>query len=94
MKHLIVIAVFLLSTMPAQATASTIIPAPQIVAAYHRGYNNGYNNGKESGKSQAYHNVAKTVFITAVVVAVGTMIYHLGKESRWTTNEKGVVYKF
>lgn len=57
-------------------------------------YNSAYQIGYHEGKHDAYNNVARAVVITGFVVIAGAMIYHLGKESRWTTNEKGVVYRF
>ena len=57
-------------------------------------YNNGYNVGYHNGKSDAYNNVARAVVFTGVAIIAGVAIYQLGKESRWTTNERGVVYRF
>lgn len=57
-------------------------------------YNSAYQVGYHQGKHEAYNNVGRTLVITGFVIIAGAMIYHLGKESRWTTNEKGVVYKF
>lgn len=57
-------------------------------------YQTGYDAGYSAGKNHAYNNVAKTLFFTGFTVIAGVIIYQLGKESRWTTNEKGVVYRF
>lgn len=46
------------------------------------------------GKTAAYNNVARTVVIAGVAIIAGVVIYHLGKESRWTTNENGIAYRF
>lgn len=46
------------------------------------------------GKNDAYNNVARTLFVVGAVAIAGVIIYHYGQESRWTTNEKGVVYRF
>ena len=46
------------------------------------------------GKHDAYNNVARTAVIVGFTVIAGVIIYQLGKESRWTTNENGVVYRF
>lgn len=92
MKKLL-IATILATTMTSAYANISIPPAGHVIQnpnQYQSAYNSGYHNGKED----AYRNVAKTVFITAVVVVAGTMIYHLGKESRWTANESGVVYRF
>lgn len=92
MKKLLT-AIVLITTITSAHALPTVIPAGHAVppsSAYQAGYNSGYDNGKQD----AYHNVAKTVFITAVVVVAGTIIYQLGKESRWTANESGVVYRF
>ena len=48
----------------------------------------------EHGKRDAYNNVARTVVIAGVAIIAGVVIYHLGKESRWTTNENGIAYRF
>jgi hypothetical protein len=49
-----------------------------------------YNHGKQD----AYNNVARTVVIVGAVVIASVVIYQLGKESRWTTNENGIAYRF
>lgn len=46
------------------------------------------------GKSDAYNNVARTLFVVGIVAMAGVIIYHYGQESRWTTNENGIVYRF
>ena len=56
--------------------------------------NNPYHVGYAHGKHDAYNNVARTLVITGLVVIAGVIIYHAGEQSRWTTNEKGVVYRF
>lgn len=92
MKKLLT-ATILATTITSAHALQIVIPSGHVVpqsSAYQAGYNSGYDNGKQD----AYHNVAKTVFITAVVVVAGTIIYQLGKESRWTANESGVVYRF
>ena len=57
-------------------------------------YQTGYDAGYSAGKNHAYNNVAKTLFFTGFTVIAGVIIYQLGKESRWTTNESGIVYRF
>lgn len=57
-------------------------------------YQNGYEAGYSAGKSHAYNKAAKAIFFTGFTVIAGVIIYQLGKESRWTTNENGVVYRF
>lgn len=69
------------------ADAATII---RPVSTYSQGYHTGYHQGKQD----AYNNVARTATIVGFVVIASVMIYELGRESRWTTNDKGVVYRF
>lgn len=89
----ILTATILAATMTS-AYANTRFPPAGYVIQNPNQHQSAYNSGYHNGKEDAYRNVAKTVFITAVVVVAGTMIYHLGKESRWTANESGVVYRF
>lgn len=64
-------------------------------ATYHApSYSVGYHIGYEDGKSSAYNHVARAAAITGLAVIAGVVIYHIGKESHWTANEKGVVYRF
>lgn len=87
MKKILII-IFSLITFNANAL---VIPTTTQTPIYiQKTYNNGYNQGKRD----AYNNVARTVFIVGAVVIVGTIIYELGKESRWTTNENGFSYRF
>lgn len=58
------------------------------------GHETPYHAGYRHGKHDAYSNVARTVVIVGFAVIVGVAIYHLGKESRWTTNENGIAYRF
>lgn len=81
------------------ALATTISTANAIPTLPHMGtprpqYNYGYNIGYHNGKHDAYNNVARTAVIVGFTVIAGVIIYQLGKESRWTTNENGVVYRF
>lgn len=82
MKKLLI--ALLLLTTPAYA----VHPTP--VQVYQNGYRSGYDNGKQD----AYNSVARTSFIIIGVVLVGTVIYELGKESRWTANQNGIAYRF
>ena len=77
-----------LTTLNANATIPTNIQPPHIPVQQT------YNNGYHQGKRDAYGNVARTVFVVGAVVIVSAVIFELGKESNWTTNENGVVYKF
>ena len=77
------------------ATATQTAPALSVghyVGA--TGYETPYNAGYRHGKHDAYNNVARTVVFLGVATIAGIIIYQAGKESRWTTNEKGVVYRF
>ena len=87
MKKLLIL---LLSLITFNANALVVPTTTQTPMPVQRTYNNGYNQGKRD----AYNNVARTVFIVGAVVIVGTIIYELGKESRWTTNENGITYRF
>lgn len=57
-------------------------------------YNYAYNTAYHRGKNDAYHNVATTLFVVGAIAIAGVVVYHLGEESRWTANDKGVVYRF
>lgn len=48
----------------------------------------------DDGKRDAYNNVARTAVIVGFAVIAGVIIYKLGQNSRWTTNQHGVAYKF
>lgn len=72
-------------------------PAVAVSRTNYNPYNNyhsGYNHGYKDGKHDAYMNVGRTLVITGAVVIAGIIIYELGRDSRWTANEKGVVYRF
>ena len=88
MKKLLTAAVLATTIGTAQAVPAMIRPTPTPT------YNSGYNVGYHRGKNDAYNNVARTAVIVGAVVIAGVIIYHLGEESRFTTNEKGVVYRF
>lgn len=88
MKKLLTAAVLATTIGTAQAVPAMTRPYP------HPTYNNGYHVGYNHGKNDAYANVARTAVIVGAVVIATVVIYQLGKESRWTTNEKGVVYRF
>lgn len=85
MKKILIALVLVFGGMSADA-ATIVRPAP----TYSQGYNVGYHHGK----TDAYNNVARTAAIVGVVVIASVVIYELGRESRWTTNDKGVVYRF
>jgi hypothetical protein len=85
MKKILIALAFLMCVVSANAT--TII---RPVSTYSQGYAAGYSHGKDD----AYANVGRTVVIVGAVVIASVMIYELGRESRWTANEKGVVYRF
>ena len=53
-----------------------------------------YDVGYRKGKNAAYQNVATTLFVVGAIAIAGVVVYHLGEESRWTANDKGVVYRF
>ena len=78
----------------AELSVGKSIHATSVYRIDQNSYRAGYNNGYSHGKSHAYNNVVKTVFIAGTVLIVGTMIYQLGKDSRWTTTENGVTYRF
>lgn len=82
----ILIAIGLLSCVATADAATIVRPGP----TYSQGYNVGYHHGK----TDAYNNVARTAAIVGVVVIASVVIYELGRESRWTTNDKGIVYRF
>lgn len=57
-------------------------------------HNNGYNVGYHNGKKDAYNNVARTAVVVGLFAVATVIIYQATKETRWTANEKGVVYRF
>lgn len=85
MKKILIALTLVFGGMSADA-ATIVRPGP----TYSQGYNVGYHHGK----TDAYNNVARTAAIVGVVVIASVVIYELGRESRWTANEKGVVYRF
>jgi hypothetical protein len=85
MKKILIALAFLMCGVSANA-ATIIRPVP----TYSQGYHIGYNQGKQD----AYNNIGRTVAIVGAVVIASVVIYELGRESRWTANEKGVVYRF
>ena len=85
MKKILVALALVFGGMSADA-ATIVRPVP----TYSQGYAAGYSHGKDD----AYANVARTDTIVGFVVIASVMIYELGRESRWTTNDKGVVYRF
>ena len=85
MKKILIVLTFLMCGVSANA-ATLIRPVP----TYSQGYHTGYHQGKQD----AYSNIGRTAFIVGAVVIASVMIYELGRESRWTANEKGVVYRF
>ena len=60
----------------------------------HSNNHSTYEQGYHDGKARAYNNVGRAVVITGMVVIASVIIYQLGRESRWTTNERGVAYRF
>lgn len=57
-------------------------------------YNHTYSAAYHHGKHDAYQNVAQTLFVVGAVAIAGVVVYHLGEESRWGVNQKGLTYKF
>lgn len=89
MRKILTALCFVFATSIANAVPTINIQHPQPVVS-----NNPYHVGYVHGKNTAYNNVARTLFITGLVVVAGIIIYNAGEQSRWTTNEKGVVYRF
>lgn len=79
----------ILATTIGTATAAPIMTGTTTYSNHHI-YHNGYNDGKTA----AYNNVARTAVIVGFAVIAGVVIYQLGKESRWTTNQNGIAYRF
>lgn len=73
------------------AEAMPIMTSPTTPTPTH---NNGYSVGYRHGKNDAYNNVARTAVVVGLVAVAAVIIYHAGEQSRWTANDKGVVYKF
>lgn len=76
------------STLP---VAGYVVPKGQVVRHI---YNDGYDHGYKAGKNKQRANTVKALVITGGLVVLGLSIYELGKNSRWTANEDGVVYRF
>lgn len=74
--------------------AASAMPTIHNINAVHSLDNSAYSVGYQHGKNTAYNNAARTLFVVGLVAMAGVIIYHYGQESRWTTNEKGVVYRF
>lgn len=53
-----------------------------------------YNIGYQNGKSDAYFKIGRTMVFVGVATIAGVVIYHIGKDSRWSANENGVIYRF
>lgn len=96
MKKTLIALTVALSTSTAQALPpiSEYVVANGQKSEYWQGYNTGYQHGKNDGKHKAYTNIGKAVVIIGAVAIVGTAIYHIGKNSRWTTTENGIGYRF
>lgn len=62
-------------------------PAPSV-------YNNQYDIGYHNGKRDAYNNVARTFVAIGIISLAAVIIYHAGTETRWTTTQNGVAYRF
>lgn len=81
------------------ALATTIgtanaVPAIHGLTPAHTTHNYNYSVAYHQGKNAAYQNVATTLFVVGAIAIAGVVVYHLGEESRWTANDKGVVYRF
>lgn len=79
----------ILATTIGTATAAPIMTGTNTYSNHHI-----YHNGYSDGKHDAYNNVARTAVIVGFAVIAGVVIYKLGQNSRWTTNQNGVAYRF
>lgn len=75
-------------------TIGTATAAPIMTGSNTYSNHNIYHNGYSDGKHDAYNHVARTAVIVGFAVIAGVVIYKLGQNSRWTTNQNGVVYRF
>jgi len=73
------------------ANANALSSIRHIPMQPHQG---SYQIGYHTGKQHAYNNVARTAVFVGMAVVAGVIIYELGKESRWTANENGIVWRF
>ena len=80
----------ILATTIGTATAAPIMTTGTTTYSNHHIDHNGYSDGKHD----AYNNVARTAVIVGFTVIAGVIIYKLGQNSRWTTNQNGVAYRF
>ena len=90
--------IFLLSLFmcvsPTFATPSIKqLSRPRPISSNTAIYQNGYNMGYREGKNTAYDNTIKTVAIIGGVLVIGVILYEWANP-HWTTNEKGIVYRF
>lgn len=84
----------LITAIALATTIGTANAAPIPANNYHNAYHYGYHTGHRNGKNDAYDNVAKAAVIVGTVVIASVIIYELGRNSRWTTNQNGVGYRF
>lgn len=94
MKKLLFASIIGLTTATANAVSGIPVAGHTNTSQYYRGYQNGYHIGYDNGKQDARAKIGKALVITGAVVIVGTLIYQLGKESRWTATESGITYRF
>lgn len=70
------------------------VPNVNYIGTTHTHHNYGYNAGYHDGKHDAYNNVARTAVIVGFAVIAGVIIYKLGQNSRWTSHDGKVGYRF
>ena len=80
----------ILATTIGTATAAPIMTTGTTTYSNHHIYHNGYSDGKHD----AYNNVARTAVIVGFTVIAGVIIYKLGQNSRWTSHDGKVGYRF
>ena len=94
MRKLLFATIVGLITATASAAPNIPVAGHTNTSQYYRGYQNGYHTGYDNGKQDERAKIGKALVITGAVVIVGTIIYQLGKESRWTATENGITYRF
>lgn len=80
--------------MISQAQATTIRPVHRPQTTAQTAYNYGFNMGYHKGKQDEQYKIVKATGAVILFAIAGTIIYHIGKESRFTTTQNGITYRF
>lgn len=78
--------------IPLTQTESTYIKGH--TAGYYKGYNNGYKSGYRKAKADVREKIVKATMVVVATALIGSAVYQLGRNSRWTATENGLTYRF